>query len=194
MTQVKLELAKAHATKMERKFSSKQEHFRRYRKALSCRINNLRSEMARLLSSIGVTTPALVDPAKVQIRQFFKRVRACDAMVELGGRLQGDLYTMISARTLAATVCGLLLEGSSKSYGITRLQLRWLCEENFKWPSEEDVSPPKLAILPKNMAKNFIGMFFKNLGASLVEHELLRMKDHVLCDVLELLVCGMIIF
>jgi hypothetical protein len=86
---------------------------------------------------------------------------------------------MVVAHTLATSVCSLLSGNTSSSSGITKAHLRQLREVTFEWPSEEDVLPKRLSPLPKNIAKNFIETFYKEKGVSLMQHEGLRLKEHI---------------
>ncbi|RLN13626.1 hypothetical protein C2845_PM09G15860 [Panicum miliaceum] len=100
-------------------------------------------------------------------------------MAESGSRLHGDLYAMVSARTMAASVCKLLLEETGDSSRVVKSRLRQLRELDFKCPSEDDITLENLPVLPKNTAKNFLETFFKDFGTLLVEREKLRMKEQI---------------
>ena len=62
--------------------------------------------------------------------------------------------------SLSAAICKLLPVGAGADAAITKAQLRLMRELLFQWPSPEEVQPEALPPLPKNIAKNFIGVFF----------------------------------
>lgn len=78
--------------------------------------------------------------------------------------------------TLAALVCSILLGDASSLVGITKTQLRQLCEPTIIWPLEEDVLPERLSSMLKNIAKNFIDTFYKEKGVGLMDCEKLHVK------------------
>jgi hypothetical protein len=49
-----------------------------------------------------------------------------------------------------------------------KAQLRSMREALFQWPSPDEVRPEALPPLPKNIAKNFTGVFFCSSGRDLV--------------------------
>ncbi|RLN43305.1 uncharacterized protein C2845_PM01G19650 [Panicum miliaceum] len=177
--QVKVELAEAHAKNIEKKWGKSRDFFRRYRQCIIRGIDSLRADVPRMLACHGLAAPALPGSEDLEIGQFFLWLRSCLAMAESGSRLHGDLCAMVSARTMAASICKLLLDEAGDSFGAIKSSLRQLREPDFNWPSEDEVTPEKLPILLKNIAKNFVGAFFKGVRASLVYHEKLRMKEQI---------------
>jgi hypothetical protein len=121
----------------------------------------------RILSSYDLTAPELPGPADAEIMQFFRWLRSYLDMVESGSRLHEDLCATGAARTLAASVCGLLPGDTSSLASITKAHLRHLRKRTFEWPSEEDVLPERLSPLPRILPRILLKLSTRRRGLPL---------------------------
>ena len=69
---------------------------------------------------------------------------------------------------LSAAIYKLLPVGIGADAAVMKAQLRSMREALFQWPSPDEVRPEALPPLPKNIAKNFTGVFFCSSGRDLV--------------------------
>ncbi|OEL17199.1 hypothetical protein BAE44_0021781, partial [Dichanthelium oligosanthes] len=95
-----------------------------------------------------------------------------DGIQSLGinGRAFGELGTVVSARTLAHSICSLMNTPSDGSDPvITKSDLRRLRDRDYTWPT--DVSADKIPPFPKNIVKNFMRGFFQRAGYALTVEE-----------------------
>jgi hypothetical protein len=77
----------------------------------------------------------------------------------------------MAIRSLSIAICRLLPAGGRADATFMKAQLRSMRDASFEWPSPEEFRPDALPPLPKNIAKNFTGTFFKMSGRDLVRAE-----------------------
>ncbi|RLN03775.1 hypothetical protein C2845_PM13G10910 [Panicum miliaceum] len=169
--------AKTKLAASQEKCSKVKEKLNLIRGAIANGVEALLSEMPKFMSKYGLTPPEL-QVEGLDVNQFFDSLRTCLAMLDAGSKLRGDL-TVVTARTLAASVCSLLPSDARSSPVITKAQLRTLRRYTFGWPSDKAMRPEKLPPLSKNIAKNFMESFFKGKGSELVHHKGLRIREQL---------------
>jgi hypothetical protein len=112
-------------------------------------------------------------------KSFFKWLHACIAMLDAGAHFHVDISVVVAVRTLSATVYGLFPAKAGNAGGVTKVQLRSLQDESFRWLGEEAVCLETLPALAKNIAKNFMDHIFKGEDRSIVRREVERMKPQL---------------
>jgi hypothetical protein len=113
MAEVKTELATA--TKRRQRIKDK---FNILRQALGA-VEMVLQEMPSFMSSYGLTAPELAVDG-LDVNQFFNWLQICLAMLDAGSKLYGNLSAIVAARTLAASVCGLLPTESDTAQTISK--------------------------------------------------------------------------
>ena len=143
--------------------------------------------MHNLLERFSIEAPPLAgeEVNSVELVELFRWLRCCVAMTNCGSQFFGELNAGVAARSLIAVVCSLLeapAGGEALARGeasVSKAKLRTLRDPGVQWPSTEEVKPETLLALPRNIAKNFMAIFFHERGRELVAHEGKRMKAQV---------------
>ena len=152
-----------------------------FKKAIVSEAAPLQSEVHCLLERFGIDAPPLAgeEANSVELVELFRWLRCCVAMTDCGSHFFGELNAGVTARSLIATVCSLLEAPAGGEASVTKSRLRTLRDPGVQWPSTEEVKPETLPALPRNIAKNFMAMFFQERGRELVAHEGDHMKAQV---------------
>jgi hypothetical protein len=132
---------------------------------LSPLVEPLQEDITKLLERLGLEAPELSSNAThISISELFWWLRAFVAMADSGNRTIGDLSTTVAARSLSVVIYKLLPASTGADAHVMKAQLLSMREATFQWPSPEEVRPNVLLPLPKNIAKNFTGTFFRSKG------------------------------
>jgi hypothetical protein len=105
-----------------------------------------------LLVDFGVT-PTPYNVSTVYIGPLFQWLSNGVGSLAWAGRSFRELSAVVSAWSLAHSICSLLKPVGDKEPSVTKSDLRFLHDPNFAWPM--DTSVDKIHSLLKNIAKNF---------------------------------------
>lgn len=99
-------------------------------------------------------------------------------MLCLGNWLWGELSVKKASQVLAHSFCSLIPVGTSVvSKVFSRQGLRAMKDQQFQWPSREDLAPGGISALAMNIARNFMLNCFAEAGPTLVHEGACRTTD-----------------
>jgi hypothetical protein len=139
----------------------------------------LRSEVLELLEQCNLEAPPTSFP-QCTVGSFYEWVSARFDLVAMNTKIFGELGATIGVRTLAYSVCSLVLADRHLSEKtVSKSDIRRLTKDNYGWPSDVELDVSKLPVLAKNLAKNFMNTFFAERGSRLTLDESFRLSAQV---------------
>jgi hypothetical protein len=139
----------------------------------------LRSEVLELLGQCNLDAPPTAFP-QCTVGAFYDWVSACFDLITMNTKIFGELGAAVGVRTLAYSVCFLILaECPSSEKTISKNDLRRLTKDDHWWPSDAELDVTRLPVLSKNLAKNFMNTFFAEHGPRLTLDESARLSAQV---------------
>jgi hypothetical protein len=120
----------------------------------------LRTDILELLGQCNLGAPP-TSFHRCTVEAFYEWVNACFDLVAMNTKIFGELGAAVGVRTLAYSVCSLVpADRPSSEKTISKGDLRWLTKDNFEWPTDAELDVAQLPVLAKNLAKNFMNIFF----------------------------------
>jgi hypothetical protein len=109
----------------------------------------LRTDILELLGQCNLGVPPIPFP-QCSVEVFYEWVNACFYLVAMNTKILGELGAAVGVRTLAYSVCSLVLaDRSSSEKTISKSDLRRLTKDNFEWPTDAYLDVAQLPVLAK---------------------------------------------
>jgi hypothetical protein len=139
----------------------------------------LRTDILGLLGQCNLEAPPIPFP-QCTVEAFYEWVDACFDLVAMNTKIFGEFGAAVGVRTLAYSVCSLVpADRPSSEKTINKSDLRRLTKDNYEWPADADLDVTQLPVLPKNLAKNFMNIFFAQRGYRLTLDKSARLSAQV---------------
>jgi hypothetical protein len=151
----------------------------RYRAEHIRSVETLRSEVLELIGQCNLDAPPTAFP-QCTVGAFYECVSACFDLITMNTKIFGELGAAVGVRTLAYSVCSLILaDRPSSEKTVSKSDLQWLTKDDFGWPTDAELDVAQLPVLAKNLAKNFMNTFFVERGSRLTLDESVRLSAQV---------------
>jgi hypothetical protein len=127
----------------------------------------LRFEVLELLGQCNLDTSPTSFP-QCTVGSFYEWVSTCFDLITMNTKIFGELGAVVGVHTLAYSVCSFVpVDRPSSEKTINKNDLRCLTKDDYWWPSDAEQDVLKLAVLAKNLSKNFINTFSPSAGPAL---------------------------
>jgi hypothetical protein len=139
----------------------------------------LRSEALELLGQCNLDAPPTSFP-QCTVGSFYEWVSTCFVLIAMNTKIFGKLGAAVGVRTLAYSVYSSVpVDRPSSEKTVSKSDLRRLTKDDYEWPSDAELDVSQLPVLAKNLAKNFMNIFFAERGTRLTLDESVRLSAQV---------------